>query len=129
MRFDPIVLESADYTLRGAGAVDLVRAALDGKGAMSFSPELSALMRAEGSRAAELFWSEAADRAAGADGGHVSLPLSLRGLLSEPGAMVDWESAVRSYAERRVGRELERQVGKLLGRLLGGEPTPTPEPR
>src|SRR6185503_18946106 len=58
MRFDPLLLQSADYTLRAAGAVDLVRAALDGRGAMTFSPELSELMRAEGSRAAELFWTE-----------------------------------------------------------------------
>ena len=62
MRFDSIELRSADYTLRGAGSVDLVESALDGKAAMTFSPELSELMRAQDSRAAELFWSEASAR-------------------------------------------------------------------
>lgn len=131
MRFGSIELRSADYTLRGEGSVDLVESALDGRAAMTFSAELSELMRAEDSRAAELFWSEGAERsgAKGGSGGHVNLPLSLRGALSEPSALVDWEAAARSYAERRVGREIERQVGKILGRLLGGEPTPTPQPR
>jgi AsmA protein len=127
MRFDPIVLQSADYTLRGEGIVDLVAAALDGRAAMAFSAELSELMRAEDSRAAELFWSEPT-RSGGGDGaGHVNLPLSLRGALSEPTAQVDWPAAARSYAERRIEREVEHQVGKILGRLLGGEATPTPE--
>ena len=128
MRFDPIELRSADYTLRGEGSVDLVESALDGKAAMTFSAELSELMRAEDSRAAELFWSEASGRSGSGDegAGRVNLPLSLRGALSEPSALVDWEAAATSYVERRVGRELERQVGKILGRLLGGEPTPTP---
>jgi hypothetical protein len=129
MRFAPLVLQSADYTLRGEGAVDLVAAALDGKGAMSFSPELSALMRAEGSRAAELFWSEAqGDSGAKEGAGQVNLPLSVRGVLGDPSALVDWQSAARTYAERRLGHEVERQVGKILGRLLGVEPTPTPAP-
>ena len=44
--------------LRGKGSVDLVESALEGKAAMTFSAELSELMRAEDSRAAELFWSE-----------------------------------------------------------------------
>jgi hypothetical protein len=109
--------------------VDLVAAAIDGRGAMAFSPEISELMRLEDSRAAELFWSESAarsgeDRAAG----HVNLPLSLRGVLSDPSAMIDWQSAARGYAERRLSKEVERQVGKLLERLLGGDPTPTPAP-
>jgi hypothetical protein len=129
MRFDPIVLHSADYTLRGEGSVDLVAAALDGRASMTFSAELSEMMRAEDSRAAELFWSEASRSAADGDGtGHVNLPLALRGALSEPSALVDWSAAARSYAERRLGREVERQVGKILGRLLGGDSTPTPEP-
>ena len=50
MRFDPIMLQSADYTLRGEGSVDLVAAALDGRAAMSFSAELSEMMRAEEGR-------------------------------------------------------------------------------
>jgi uncharacterized protein involved in outer membrane biogenesis len=131
IRFDSIELRSADYTLRGQGSIDLIGSALDGKAAMTFSAELSELMRAEDSRAAELFWREGSDSSGDASerAGHVNLPLSLRGALSEPSALIDWESAARSYAERRVGRELERQVGKILGRLLGGEPTPTPQPR
>jgi hypothetical protein len=129
MRFASLVLQSADYTLRGEGAVDLVRSALDGRAAMTFSPELSELMRAEGSRAAELFWTEAQrDGATSEHTGHVSLPLSVRGVLGDPDALVDWQSAARSYAERRVGRDVERGLGKLLGRILGGNPTPTPAP-
>jgi hypothetical protein len=135
MRLDPIVLQSADYTVRGAGSVDLVATAIDGRAAMTFSPELSELMRAEDSRAAELFWSDTATSGGrgGANrggAGQVNLPFSLRGPLSGPSAMVDWSAAARSYAERRLGREVERQVGKILGRLLGGEkPTPEPERR
>jgi uncharacterized protein involved in outer membrane biogenesis len=120
MTFDQLTLQSADYTLRGAGAVDLVSGALRGDAAMTFSAALSELMREQDSRAAELFSSP--------DDGRVRLPLGLRGALAVPSATVDWEAAVQSYAERRLGEEVERQVGKLLGRLLGGEPTPTPSP-
>jgi hypothetical protein len=120
LSFDELVLESKDFLLRGEGGVDLVSAALRGDAAMIFSKELSERMREEGSRAGELF--------ANSDTGLIALPLALRGALSDPSAMVDWESAVKSYAGRRVEREVERQVGRLLDRILTPKATPTPSP-
>jgi AsmA protein len=118
LTFRELALESADFALTGAGAVDLVSTGLSGAGTMTFSEEISELMRREGSRAGELFWD---DRP-----GRVALPLELRGALSAPSALVDWEAAVKGYAERRLEREVERQVGRLLERILKPEPTPEP---
>jgi len=72
-----------------------------------FSPEVSAWMEQESSRAAELFWDSSSSR--------VVLPLGLSGPLDSTGANVDWGAAVEGVARRTVERELTNVLGNLLG--------------
>jgi AsmA protein len=109
LSFDSVLLQSTAFDLSGTGTVDLVSSELDGAFEIQFSPEVSAWMRQEGSRAAELFWDSKR--------GRVVLPLGLEGPLDGAGASVDWNAAVEGVARRTI----ERELTDLLGDVLGGD--------
>jgi len=111
---DSVLLQSAAFDLAGAGTVDLVSSVMDGAFQIQFSPEVSAWMRQESSRAADLFWDAGSDR--------VVLPLGLSGPFAGARASVDWNAAVGDVARRTI----ERELGGVLGNLLGGSPDAEP---
>ncbi|HXV75955.1 MAG TPA: AsmA family protein, partial [Candidatus Polarisedimenticolaceae bacterium] len=93
MRFDGLLLDSPDFRLTGVGDVDLLGAVLDGDFELSMSPELSASMRAEKSRAAQLFWNASESR--------VELPFSLEGPFTAPSPRVDWNAVAETAIKGR----------------------------
>lgn len=107
LSFDSVLLQSAAFDLTGAGAVDMISSVMDGTFQIQFSPQVSAWMKQEGSRAAELFWDSASDR--------VVLPLGLKGPLDSARASVDWGAAAEGAARRAVERELNDALGDILG--------------
>ena len=107
LNFDSMLLEAAAFDLSGTGKVDLLSSVMNGEFLLRFSPEVSAWMKQESSRAAELFWDSAS--------GRVVLPLELSGPLDGTGASVDWGAAVEDVARRTVERELTNALGNLLG--------------
>ena len=114
LNFDSMLLEAAAFDLSGTGKVDLLSSVMNGEFLLRFSPEVSAWMKQESSRAAELFWDSAS--------GRVVLPLGLSGPLDGTGASVDWGAAVEDVARRTVERELTSALGNLLGGSRGDEP-------
>jgi uncharacterized protein involved in outer membrane biogenesis len=120
MQIDSLVVESPDFRLQGVGAVDMLSATLDGDFRLSLSPELSASMRAESSRAGRLLWNPRTQR--------VEVPFALSGPFSMPKPSVDWgqiaETAVKSRAEEGV----RDYLSKKLGVDKKDESTPPPEP-
>ncbi|MFC2144624.1 AsmA family protein [Acidobacteriota bacterium] len=117
LALDSVLLQSVAFDLAGAGTVDLVSSALDGDFQIQFSPEVSSWMRQESSRAAELFWD--------AGSGRIVLPLGLNGPFDAARATVDWNAAMGDVARRTI----ERELGDVLGNLLGssGQPGPPAE--
>jgi hypothetical protein len=107
MIFQGLLLESPDFKLSGVGAVDMLGAQLNGEFELSLSRELSASMRAENSRAGELFWNGSNQQ--------VEVPFSLEGPFTAPSPRVDWnsvvETAIRGRAEDEIRKYLVRQLG------------------
>ncbi len=122
MQFEELLLDSPDFALRGKGLADLLSSVLDGEFKIAFSPEVSELMRLDGSRAAEVFWDP--------ESAKVAMPLALKGSFEAPTARVDWSSAVSGYAKRRATEGLLDLLGKALGDKDDGETEspPAPEP-
>jgi AsmA protein len=114
LNFDSMLLQAAAFDLSGTGQVDMLSSVMNGEFVLRFSPEVSAWMKQESSRAAELFWDSAS--------GRVVLPLGLSGPLDGTGASVDWGAAVEDVARRTVERELTNAIGNLLGGSRSDEP-------
>jgi len=114
LNFDSMLLEAAAFDLSGTGKVDLLSSVMNGEFLLRFSPEVSAWMKQESSRAADLFWDSAS--------GRVVLPLGLSGPLDGTGASVNWGAAVEDVARRTVERELTNALGNLFGGSRESEP-------
>ena len=106
-----------DAKIFAKGPVSLLDQSLNLDVDVTFTKELSARMREEGSRAAQVFWN-AREQA-------VRVPLKLVGPIAKPRADIDWGSAIGQAAEAEVGRKL----GDLLGGVLGGGDKGSPEPQ
>lgn len=115
--FDDAVLETPYVRLEGAGAVDLAGALMDGRLAAVFSPEISAAMRGEGSRAAQVFMDSR--------GKQVRVPFSIKGPIQEPTVGVDWQKAAETTLERTLTGELNKLLG---GRKKETARAPKPAP-
>ena len=109
-----------DMDLEGKGAFTLA-GMLDFDVKVLFSPELTAAMLKEGSRARYL------DR----EGDRAVLPLTIRGPLDDPSYGLDLQAISRSAATSQAleklsksGSPLGQMVGGLLGRKEGGSRTP-----
>ncbi len=109
LHVEELGLASPELDLRGGGSFDLTGSGVGGEFEILFSADLSALMRQEGSRAAELFWDPGNAK--------VILPIRLAGAFDAPSVTVDWNAAVESAASRTV----ERELGELLGRVFGDD--------
>ena len=107
-RFEDLLLQSEAFSLGGEGDVDLMSSILDGAFQIRFSPEVSAWMKQESSRAAELFWDAESER--------VILPRGLSGPFDSARASVDWTAAATGLVQRTV----EKELTNLLGNALGG---------
>jgi hypothetical protein len=116
LQFDDLLLTSPEYDLRGSGAIDMSTAYLESELVAVMSPEVSALMREEDSRAASIFMDASGER--------VSIPFKLAGPASEPEAKVDWKGA----ATESVKREAVDEIRKFLNKQLGGEEPEEIEP-
>ncbi len=104
---DSMLLQSEAFDLTGTGTVNLLSSVMNGTFQIQFSPEVSAWMKEESSRAAELFWDS--------ETGRVVLPVGLSGPLDGARASVDWDAAVKGVARRTVERELTNLLGDVLG--------------
>jgi hypothetical protein len=114
------VIETAELALAGRAVLESATGKLDGRFAVAFSPELSATMREEQSRAADLFWDLKAQR--------VSFGFVVGRLATAPSVRVDWESAVRGVAERKLVGQLRRLIeGKPGAGTTGGATTASGE--
>ena len=102
-----VLIESPALDLRGQGVVDLLSQGLAGNLDIAFSREVSDLMKAEGSRAGEVFWNSSSDR--------VEFPFELSGTLAEPSAGVDWGAAAQTYAKREAEGYLKGLLAEKLG--------------
>jgi hypothetical protein len=105
--FEEVVIETAELTLTGRAALESATGKLDGRFAVAFSPELSAAMREEQSRAAGLFWEPESQR--------VSFGFGVGGLATAPRVSVDWDSALRGVAERKLRDQLQGLLERKLG--------------
>jgi uncharacterized protein involved in outer membrane biogenesis len=115
LAFEDLVIETAELTLAGRATLESATGKLDGRLAVAFSPELSATMREEQSRAAGLFWDPKAQR--------VGFGFGVRGLATAPSVSVDWDSAIRGAAERKVGDQLRRLLERKAGVSATGSAT------
>jgi hypothetical protein len=116
MLFDGLLLESPDFKLQGVGAVDLLTASLNGDFKLNLSRQLSALMRAESSRAGELFWN--------ASSRQVEVPISLTGPFNAPSPSVDWSAVANTAIKGRAVDEVRKYLAKQLGVKTEEDPPP-----
>ena len=120
MLFDGLLLDSPDFKLQGVGAVDLLTATLNGDFKLNLSRQLSALMRAESSRAGELFWN--------ASSRQVEVPISLAGPFNAPSPSVDWSAVANTAIKGRAEDEIRKYLAKQLGVKTEEEPAPAAAP-
>jgi len=116
LRLDDVVLIAPDFRLDGGADVNALSATIESAFEIAFTKELSATMRREGSRAAELFWNPATKQ--------VEMPLTLRGPLASPKAGVDWARAAGKVASSKLAEGLSG----LLRSALGGAKQPRAAP-
>jgi len=116
MRLDNLLFDAGAFKLSGEGAVDLLSAQLDGKFRLSFSPETSATMRAEQSRAARAFWNSSSRQ--------VELPLTLKGPFNAPMPGIDFEEVVENLAKSEIRNYLAERLGLTEERPEPPPPTP-----
>jgi hypothetical protein len=121
MLFDGLLLDSPDFKLQGAGAVDLLNASLKGDFRLQLSRQLSALMRAESSRAGELFWNGSSRQ--------VEVPFSLAGPFTEPSPSVDWNAVAQTALKGRAEDEIRKYLVEQLGGKTEEEAAPAPAPQ
>jgi len=114
MHLSNLLFDAPAFDLRGEGVVDLLASALDGTFRLSFSPEISAAMRSDHSRAANAFWNSST--------GRVELPLTLSGPFDAPMPGIDFEEV----AENLVKQEVRDYISERLG-LTEDEPE-APQP-
>lgn len=121
LRFDDARLVAPDADIGGAGSARLITKDLDADAVITFSQALSEQMRAEGSRAADVFWD--------ARSGRVVLPARLSGAPGSMKATIDWGAALSQVLRRRVsdlgggggsGDSGSGAAPGLLDVLLGG---------
>lgn len=103
MTLTDLVAVTPDADIRGGGTSDLATRQIDLDVIVVFSEALSGQMRAEGSRAAGIFWDDGRSR--------VVLPARLKGPLASPKATIDWGDAAARLARRRLTGELGRALG------------------
>jgi AsmA protein len=120
MQIDSLVVESDDFRLQGAGLVDMLEAIMDGDFQLSLSPELSASMRAESSRAGKLLWNSRTRR--------VEVPFSLSGPFQAPMPSVDWGQIAETAVQSRAEDEIRNFLTKKLGKEKKDESPPPVEP-
>jgi len=120
MQIDSLVVESEDFRLQGAGAIDMLGATMDGDFRLSLSSELSASMRAESSRAGKLLWNPRTHR--------VEVPFSLSGPFRAPMPSVDWGQIAETAVKGRAEEEIHRYLSKKLGLERKDESPPPVEP-
>ena len=114
MQLKNLLFDSPAFDLRGEGVVDLLAAALDGRFKLSFSPEISAAMRSDHSRAANAFWNSSTRR--------IELPLTLKGPFDAPMPGIDFEEV----AENLIKQEVRDYIGQRLG-LTDDDSEETPQ--
>jgi uncharacterized protein involved in outer membrane biogenesis len=119
MLFNGLLLDSPDFKLQGVGAVDLLNASLNGDFQLKLSRQLSASMRAENSRAGELFWNGSSRQ--------VEVPFSLAGPFTSPAPRVDWNSVAQTALKGRAEDEIRNYLVKQLGGKTEDEPAPAPQ--
>ncbi len=134
LRIVKSVLVAPDGEIQSSGPVSLVDQRINLDALVVFSKALSDAMRAEGSRAASVFWD--------ARRSQVVLPARLTGTMQAPKAGIDWNESIGRVLERERDAILGRGqggstgnlgggsggVGGLLGGLLGGGRTTAPAP-
>ncbi len=116
-----LLLESPDLNLEGEADINLLESTLEGDFQVVFSDDLSRSMENEGSRAAQIFWDPGIDR--------VSLPLGLAGPFEAPTPAIDWGTAAKRVATRKVQDKVRDKLAGLLGgRQEEKKETPSEEP-
>jgi uncharacterized protein involved in outer membrane biogenesis len=107
MAFEDLLLDSPQFRLQGDGAIDLLTNDLRGEFRLKLSPELSEMMRAENSRAAQVFWNSRK--------GHVEFPFTLAGPFNAPTPGVDIQGAVRTAVKDKADDKARSLIGEKLG--------------
>jgi len=113
MLLDGLVLDSPDFKIEGDSSVDLLKSVLDGEFRLTLSKAISNSMRAEGSKAGQLFWNSKTRR--------VELPFTLSGPFDEPSVGLDFEAVARTAVENLAEQEVRELLSDKLGLDLGGE--------
>lgn len=103
MGIDAFEMATPDAEIGGKGRVNLLAQTIDMDLLIEFSKSLSDQMRAEGSRAAEFFWSASKER--------VSLPTRLSGPLAGPTADINYSAAAAQAARGRLTDLLTSALG------------------
>jgi AsmA protein len=117
--FDDLLLTSPEFDLRGSGSIDMNTAYLESDVVAVMSPEVSALMREEDSRAASVFMDASGER--------VSIPFKLEGPAAEPEAKVDWKGAAQESLKREATDEIRKFLKKQFGKDEPEEVEPADE--
>lgn len=117
--FDDLLLTSPEFDLRGSGSIDMNTGYLESEVVAVMSPEVSALMREEDSRAASVFMDASGER--------VSIPFKLEGPAAEPEAKVDWKGAAQESIKREATDEIRKFLKKQFGKDEPDEAEPVAE--
>ncbi len=104
LAFKDLAIETPELSLAGNAALETATGKLEGRFAVAFSPELSATMREEQSRAARVFWDPKTQR--------VSFGFDVQGPATSPAIRIDWETALLSAAGQKLGDKLNEMIGR-----------------
>ncbi len=115
-------LTTPDLELVDDGTLDMSAGTIEVEGEIVFSQGLSQAMVDEGSKAADYFWDTKR--------GRVNLPVTLAGPIAAPRPSIDWSTAGRQLARRRVHETLRGRLAEAgLSELVGGGASTLPERR
>ena len=114
LAFRDMQLTAPEFSLQGAGVIDMLAASLEGQFLAAFATDVSSTMRAEGSRAASVFWNSGTER--------VEMPFGLRGPVAGPQPIIEWKKIAGDALKRKMGDELKRLLG---GKRRGTQETTT----
>jgi hypothetical protein len=103
-----LALDSRDLDVDGAGTVRLEGAALDLRGNIRLSEEVSKRLGSDVTRYA-------------GEGGCVVLPATVRGPAAQPTVMVDAGAVARRAITNEMNRQIEKGIGSLFKKKKGGE--------